>query len=347
MALAVFAPGVGHAARVPAAEAFPGGGLAGGPCAVWVVRNALDSPRAWRAALDAVQRAGCRRIYLQISGRWDAYFPSAVFPPPERDPREPGWEDPLGQAIAEAHSRDVEVHAWVNAMLAWSAADPPSDPSHVFRSHPNWFVTDGQGRSIRALDRAALDRAGLAGEGWFLDPARMEVRTELRRFILEIALRYPVDGVHLDYIRYPRGWTPGGGDEALAYLVGLIHDDLVLVRPGATLSAAVLPVPSEARRSFGQAWDEWLARRIIDEVVPMVYRGTADAVVSTVEAYPVSVPRERVWVGVRLDGIGPAEVREAAERLAGDRAAGVALFSHNFLLELPAWRGVRGLADGP
>ena len=45
----------------------------------------------------------------------------------------------------------------------------------------------------------------------FLDPAVLEVRTQLRRFILELVLRYPVDGVHLDYIRYPAGWAPAGG----------------------------------------------------------------------------------------------------------------------------------------
>jgi len=78
----------------------------------------------------------------------------------------------------------------------------------------------------------------------------------------------------------------------------------------------------------------------------MVYRGTADAVLSLVEAYPASVPMERVWVGVRLDGIGPTEVREAADRLRGNGVAGVALFSHNLLLDLPAWRGARDLVGG-
>ena len=41
------------------------------PCAVWVVRNALESPASWRRALAAVEETGCRRMYLQVSGRWD------------------------------------------------------------------------------------------------------------------------------------------------------------------------------------------------------------------------------------------------------------------------------------
>ena len=314
------------------------------PCAVWVVRNALESPAAWGRAMDAVERVGCSRIYIQVSGRWDAYYASGVFRPPARDPRAEGWEDPVARAVADAHARGLEVHAWVNALLAWSAPEPPQDPAHVFRRHPDWFLSDAEGRSMRSLGRAELDRAGLTGEGWFLDPARSEVRTELRRFVLELALRYPVEGIHLDYIRYPAGWAPPDGTATIAHLVGLIRDDLARIRPAVSLSAAVLPVPAEARRSFGQAWDEWLASGIVDEVLPMVYRSSAEAINQVVEGYPSPVPRERLWIGVRLDHLDPAEVRRAAATLAEAGVAGVALFSHNLLLEDPAWQDAGRLA---
>ena len=312
-------------------------------CAVWVVRNALSSPTAWAEALAAVERVGCGTMYLQVSGRWDAYYPSEVFVRPATNPAAPGWEDPFGRALAEARARGLEVHAWVNALLAWSAAAPPSR-QHVFRSHPDWFVVDAGGRSMRTLSRAELDRRGLRGEGWFLDPAVMGVRTQLRRFILELVLRYPVAGVHLDYIRYPAGWAPAGGSEAVTYLVGLIHDDLAQVRPQVRLSAAVLPVPVEARETFGQDWSDWLERGIVDEVVPMVYRRDAATLREIVAGYPLALPRDRIRVGVRLDLISPAEVRRAVGGLTG--VAGVALFSHNLLLEERAWRGGDDLLDG-
>lgn len=308
-------------------------------CGVWVVRNALESPEAWRRSLDAVERTGCGRVYLQVSGRWDAYFPSRVFVAPASAPH--GWEDPLAGALAEAHARGLEVHAWVNALLAWSAPDPPAEPDHVWRRFPGWFVTR-QGRSMRDLSRAELDREGLVGEGWFLDPARPEVRTELRRFVLELASRYPVDGVHLDYIRYPSGWAPPGGAENVTRLVGLIHEDLAAVRPAAELSAAVMPVPDIARETFGQDWATWLERGLVEAVLPMVYRETPGQVERIVREWPPWVPRERVWVGLRIDRLGPAEVADTRRRLAADGVAGVALFSHNLLLEDRAWNGRRG-----
>jgi uncharacterized lipoprotein YddW (UPF0748 family) len=323
----------------------PPAGLQPPACDVWVVRNALSSPTAWKEALEAVERVGCRRIYLQVSGRWDAFYPSQVFGPPAAAPFGPGWEDPFGEALAEARARGIEVHAWVNAMLAWSAEEPPP-AGHVFRNHPDWFVTDAGGRSMRSLSRAELDRRGLRGEGWFLDPAVLEVRTELRRFILELVLRYPVDGVHLDYIRYPAGWAPAGGAGSVGYLVGLIRDDLAVVRPEVRLSAAVLPVPEVAREAFGQDWAEWLGREILDEAVPMVYRADATAIEEIVDAYPDVLARWRLRIGVRLDGIAPGEVRRAAAELAEEGVLGIALFSHNLLMEDRAWRGVADLLAG-
>lgn len=306
------------------------------PCGVWVVRNALESPLAWRAALGAVERSGCRRMYLQVSGRWDSFFPSRVFPLAISYPRAIEWRDPFGDAVVEARARGIEVHAWVNALIAWSSSQPPPDPDHVYRRRPDWFVVGPGGRSIREASRAELDRSRISG--WFLDPAQEGVRTELRRFILEVATRYPIDGIHLDYIRYPTGWAPVEGADAVTRLVRLIRRDLDSTKSSLVLSAAVLPRPKESLSSFGQEWDRWLAEGIIDEVIPMVYRRSASAITGMVRGYPQTVPRERVLVGIRIDRISAGEARQAARRLREDGVAGVVLFSHNLLIENPGWR---------
>jgi uncharacterized lipoprotein YddW (UPF0748 family) len=246
------------------------------------------------------------------------------------------WRDPFGDAVAEARARGIEVHAWVNALIAWSSSQPPPDPDHVYRRHPDWFVKDPRGRSMRTVSRAELERSRVSG--WFLDPDRESVRTELRRFLLEVATRYPVVGIHLDYIRYPSGWAPVGGAEAVTRLVRLIRHDLDAANPDLVLSAAVLPRPEESFASFAQEWDKWLEEGIVDEVAPMVYRRSAAAITGIVRAYPETVQRGRVWVGVRIDWIPAREARQAILRLREDGVAGAVLFSHNLLIENPSWR---------
>jgi len=40
-------------------------------------------------------------------------------------------------------------------------------------------------------------------EGCYISPANPDARKYLENFVREIVTRYPVDGIHLDYIRYP------------------------------------------------------------------------------------------------------------------------------------------------
>jgi hypothetical protein len=65
-----------------------------------------------------------------------------------------------------------------------------------------------------------------------------------------------------------------------------------------------------------------------------------------VDAYPEPLARRRLRIGVRLDGIAPGEVRRAAAELGEGGIPGVALFSHNLLMEDRAWRGVTDLLAG-
>lgn len=42
----------------------------------------------------------------------------------------------------------------------------------------------------------------LSGE-WFLDPGNPAVKDYLRALVGEVVSKYDVDGIHLDYVRYP------------------------------------------------------------------------------------------------------------------------------------------------
>lgn len=315
---------------VPAPAA--GAGQARVVRAVWVARDALASRAETRRAVLECARIGCSLVFLQVSGRWDAYFRSRVFPQGQFFP--PTEEGNLSYAVALAHRHGIRVHAWVNALLAWAAPDPPRDPAHVFHVHPEWFLVGADGLSIARLSRAELDRRRL--DGYFLEPCMPEVRTELRRFVLDLVTRYSLDGIHLDYVRFPSaawGFQPElrdryrseagldpvdlylrgrelGAEHGAAWLaaerarwqawhracvtrlVRLVHADLEAVALHLELSAAVLANPESARDDFGQDWAGWLEEGILDAAAPMLYRSSASEVLDLLQRIARFVPPE-------------------------------------------------------
>ncbi|MFN2432850.1 MAG: glycoside hydrolase family 10 protein [Gemmatimonadota bacterium] len=335
------------------------------------MRNTLSSREETERMVRDCERIGCSLLFLQVSGRWDAYFPSQTFP------RGQFWDsaegDNLRRAIELAHERGIRVHAWVNALLGWAADEPPRDPEHVFHRHPEWFLVGHDGRSIVELSRGELDRRRL--EGYFLEPRIPEVRSELRRFVLELVTRYALDGVHLDYIRFPSpawgfqpelrrryrddvgldprdlflrerelaaergaGWLAQARDDwqewhraGVTQLVRLIAGDLRDVRPDLELSAAVLANPASARDDFGQDWAGWLEEGILDLAAPMVYRASAGQVLDLLQTIHRRVPEGRVYAGVSLEFLGAREIPTIEGLMERYGSDGLAIFSYNLL----------------
>ncbi len=137
--------------------------------------------------LDNAVRHGLNTVFLQVRPTADALWPSPHEPWSAylsgSQGRDPGW-DPLGTAVAEAHARGLELHAWFNPYRVAPHADPARLlPSHPARRHPEWVVP-------------------YAGRLHY-DPGLPEVRAFVQDAILDAVERYPVDGVHFDDYFYP------------------------------------------------------------------------------------------------------------------------------------------------
>jgi uncharacterized lipoprotein YddW (UPF0748 family) len=137
-------------------------------------------------------------IIAQIRRRGDAYYRKTTEAPFTEDPAVPAGFDPLHDLLTKAHAEGIQVHAWINAMTLWRSQDgPPKAKSHPFNQHgPQaqgdecWLNCDERGNAKFPV-------------GYFLDPGHPAVGEHLARVAAEIVRNYPVDGIHLDYIRYP------------------------------------------------------------------------------------------------------------------------------------------------
>lgn len=142
-----------------------------------------------RILLDHARSIGLNAIVLHIRTAGDAFYPShlvpwsvflsgksGVGPKPEYDP--------LAFAVAEAHARGLQLHAWFNpfrAMLPNSTSRMAA--THVTRAHKSWIRRYGT-------------------QTW-IDPGEPAARTAVLAEMLDVVDRYDVDAVHLDDYFYP------------------------------------------------------------------------------------------------------------------------------------------------
>ena len=144
----------------------------------------------------AAEEVDANALVVQVGRRFDCFCNRALYPRTDAA-IDPAPYDPLAEVIEQAHAAGIEVHAWVNATTLWNSATRPESPRHAFNRHG----LDANGRD-RWLNKRA-DGAELIGDNAFMDPANPAAVNYVVRAIGSITRHYDVDGINLDYIRYP------------------------------------------------------------------------------------------------------------------------------------------------
>ncbi len=324
---------------------------------MWVVRTALTSPEGVLEAIEKARAAGLNALFVQVRGRGDAFYESQLV---VRSPllwKQPRDFDPLALCVSRAHALGLEVHAWINVLLA--ADFPQKLPAgHIVAQHPEWLmVPKGLGGLAGVAVRSSLGQGRADAddsEGYYLSPSAPGVAEHLEAMERELLSRYAVDGVHFDFIRYPgplydyssaslaryrKGavTVPGRQAEAWAgHLRGALTDLVFRLskaaretRPGLVLSAAVVPNEAQALQHKYQDWPRWLEQGLIDAICPMNYtveNGEFRAMVERARAH--LGPSQAVWTGVGAYRLPYAGVVEKVQLARAARADGFILFSH-------------------
>ncbi len=273
--------------------------------AVWLDRGTIVKARS-EAGLaqifDRLAAAGINTVYFETINAGYPIYPSQVAP--QQNPLTVGW-NPLEAAVKLAHERGMELHAWMWTFAVGNdrhneiLGQPSSFLSPVIEAHPDWVNINNYGQLRNPRDRKV-----------YLDPANREARAYLLRIINEIVSNYKVDGLQLDYIRYPFQ-DPGGnytygygkaGREQFRQLTGVdpinltpksgalwtqwtqfradqvtsfvaeVSQFLRQKAPKTILSVAVFPHPEQERvLKIQQHWEVWAKQGYVDLIVPMTY----------------------------------------------------------------------------
>ncbi len=295
-------------------------------------------------------------VLFQVRGEGTVFYRSALEPwaweltgtNASSTGADPGW-DPLATAVAEAHRWGLRIHAYMNVLPGWAQKQAPPRPSgQLFVAHPDWFMVDRKGRRM-------------SGDWYrFLDPGLPAVRGHLAAVFAEVARNYPLDGVSLDYIRYPfeqgdysynpavlerfralSGGTPQRHPDAwldfrraqVTETVRAISAAVRAARPGVEISAAIVADPEDGPDKACQQPELWLRQRLIDAAAPMAYTDDMDRFDDLACRFTQAGLAGNVWVGILADPAKNGHVAEQIRRASALKVGGVAVFSYGDLFD--------------
>lgn len=189
----------------------------------------------------------------------------------------PGY-DPLAFAIEECHKRGMELHAWMVAV--------PLGSDEVHKEMGAQSITKRYPHLCKRFRNH-----------WYLNPGHPDSRKYLASLVNELITRYDVDGVHLDYIRYPdrpkrfpdaadhRKYGKGKGlyewrRDNITQLVRAVYEEVKKTKPWVKVSSAPLGKYRSTMR-YKSGWNgfhdvhqeaqRWMKEGIQDMIFPMLY----------------------------------------------------------------------------
>jgi len=242
------------------------------PRGLWVLcegsQRVLEHPERIDELIAFASAIGATDLFVQVYRGGQAWFDSSyATAAPYQRIRDTLGTDSLRELVQRAHRSEMRVHAWVN-VLSLASHREAKILSAIGRGA---VLVDRRGRSI--LDYPNLEvpepdrnyyRMGTPAV--WLDPAAPGVAEYLAATFAELMVRYPeLDGLHLDYIRYPDAlpFAPGS-----RFGVGL---DFGYGEPSRARFRAEtgLDAPIGDNLANANRWDEWRREKMNELVIAL------------------------------------------------------------------------------
>lgn len=327
--------------------------------AIWLDRGTILEARNQQdlsRLMQKLRQAGINIVYFETLNAGFPIYPSAILKP---NPMVQGW-DPLKAAVEEGHKLGMEVHAWVWAFAVGNRRHNPliGQPE----SYPGPILVDAglMSEALRNRD-GGLNVDNRQNEYW-LDPASTKARGFLLSVYQEIVRHYDVDGLHLDYIRYPfqtaatrMGFDPVGREHfhratgqsldnlddytarvwtawktyQVSSFVQQVSTTLRQIKPNIKISAAVFPMKRESRIvTIQQDWETWIDNGWVDTLSPMSYTSDPQRLQGMFD-YVQSSPQKRslIYPGIALHRLDGGQLVQQLEALRQRGGLGATLFA--------------------
>lgn len=326
--------------------------------AAWVTRWSYTSIADLETVIGELDRANFNAVFFQVRGTADAYYNSSKEPWASRLSgslgEDPGW-DPLAEVVRIAHARGMVVHAWINTFPAWSGTTPPSESAtrHPLLAHPDWLCADENG----------VPMAPQSSGYQFFSPGNAEVRAHIAGVAQEINDRYQVDGIHMDFIRYPGSnychdaaseaayATAAAEQPGLSYsdfqrnaITSLVTDLKSRVRFLSVASWGVYEnvwgwsSVSQGNIDYMQDAHRWAREGLLDALCPMIYWATTEPrggrldFQTLTDHHKAAADQGNTWLFTGINAeLDAAEVIKEIEYARTASAAGFVIFDYSLI----------------
>lgn len=326
--------------------------------AIWLDRGSIvesGSPDGLRKLIRRIAASGLNVIFFETVNAGYPIYPSRFL---AQNPQTLGW-DPLAVAVDEAHKQGIELHAWV-----WVFAVGNTRHNKILGqpdSFPGPILSKSELASEAMLGKNGERVLSKQYEYW-LSPASFKARRFLIDLFSEITANYRVDGLQLDYIRYPfqkpdspmglesfaqgrfqaetglslsapneytsRAWAAWKAFQVTTFVKEL-SESLKRINPELKISAAVFPLPRYNRMTMiQQDWETWVRNGWVDILSPMAYSRSSRSLERLVQyIHNVSDDKVLVYPGLSLSKLNAVELLDTLEICRKTGVMGTTLFA--------------------
>ncbi len=171
---------------------------------IWV-RPTEQTPEAIEQTVLTLKSLHVDHVFLETYFQGTTLYPSEVMQVYGLSKQYGAYQnwDPLKVWIETAHRHGLKVHAWVQTFFAGNTETNLEPYGPILSHYPAWA-----NRDRRHADQSKPVPSEIEPGHFFLDPGHPEVQAFLEKLLLEMVTCYELDGLNLDYIRYPASLSP-------------------------------------------------------------------------------------------------------------------------------------------
>ncbi len=301
---------------------------------------------------EKLKKSGINTVYLETVNAGYAIYPTKIG---VQNPLTIG-RDPLAWAVEEAHARKIKIHAWI-----WIFA-VGNDRHNKLLKQKDDYVGPILERNMRwaLLGEYGNFRPKSQPEFW-IDPSNKEGVNYLINLANEIVKNYNVDGIQLDYIRYPfqrndnlMGFNHNSTEQFAIktgeklfennYQTNFLWNkwkenninDFVKklsvstkrIKPSLKISASIFSKSQPNRlNSIQQNWENWIMNSYIDTLTPMSYSTSLESLNTNLFYLRPQIGACLIYPGIALKHVDEISMLKQIAAIREEGFSGISFFA--------------------